>query len=138
MGKKKIVLDTNILISALGWKGNPHEIFKRVLDEEFELLLSEQQLEELKEVMNYPRLKFTEEQKSKFLTVLLSVAKIVKTSETLHHIKEDPDDDLILECATENKADYLISGDEHLLTLKTYLGIKIVTATEFLEENIKI
>ena len=46
MGKTKIVLDTNILISALGWEGKPKEVFRRVLSGEFELILAEKQMEE--------------------------------------------------------------------------------------------
>lgn len=135
MGKKKIVLDTNILISALGWKGNPKEIFRRVLEGEFELFMAEKQLEELKEVMNYPKFAFTEDQKSRFLTLLLSVAKVVETSGKLKVIKEDPDDDIILESAIENNVDFIISGDDHLLKIKEYLNVKIVNASEFLKFN---
>ena len=132
MGKKKLVLDTNILISALGWKGKPNEIFRKVLDEEFELIISRKQIEELKEVMNYPKFSFAEEQKSRFITLLLNVAKVVEISNKLKVIKEDPDDDVILETAVENNADFIISGDDHLLKLKEYSNIKIVTANEFL------
>ncbi len=70
MGKTKIVIDTNILISAIGWEGKPKEIFRRVLAGEFELILAEKQVEELKKVMNYPRLGFTEVQKTAFLEIL--------------------------------------------------------------------
>ena len=134
MGKKKVVIDTNILISALGWKGNPNEIFIRVLEGEFELIISQKQIEELREVMNYTRFSFTEEQKSRFITLLLDVAKVVEVSGKLKVIKEDPDDDIILETAIENNADFIISGDDHLLKLKEYSNIKIVTANEFLSQ----
>ena len=134
MGKKKVVIDTNILISALGWKGKPNEIFSRVLDEEFELIISQKQIEELREVMNYPKFSFTEEQKSRFITLLLNVAKVVEISNKLKVIKEDPDDDIILETAVENNVDFIISGDHHLLKLKEYSNVKIVTANEFLSQ----
>ncbi len=133
MGKEKIVLDTNILISALGWKGNPNEVFRRVVEGEFELIISQNQLDEIKEVMNYAKLGFTEDQKSRFIAILINTAKIVKTSGKLKVIKEDPDDDIILETAVENNAGYIISGDHHLLKIKEYLGIKIVTVSEFLK-----
>ena len=132
MGKKKVVIDTNILISALGWKGKPNEIFRRALDAEFELIISQKQIEELREVMNYTKFSFTEEQKSRFITLLLNVAKVVEISNKLKVIKEDPDDDIILETAVENNVDFIISGDDHLLKLKEYSNIKIVTANEFL------
>ena len=67
MGKKRIVLDTNILISALGWSGNPRIIFDKVIEGEFELILSFKQLDELLRVLNYPKFKFTYEQKDPLL-----------------------------------------------------------------------
>ena len=133
MGKKRIVLDTNILISALGWKGNPRVIFDRVIAGEFELILSYKQLNELLRVLNYPKFKFTDEQKDRFLSILLEVATLVKTESEVNVIKEDPSDNVILEPANEMKVDYIISGNDHLLKLKEFKGAKIITAKEFLD-----
>lgn len=135
MGKKKIILDTNILISALGWKGKPKQIFKQVLEKELELVISQKQLQELKRVMNYPKFSFTENQKTKFLSILLEIANIVETHDNLDIIKEDPDDNIILETAIENNADIIITGDQHLLKLQKFKNIKIITPAEFLETN---
>ncbi len=132
MGKKKIVLDTNILISALGWNGNPREIFKLALENKFELIISQNQLEELKEVMNYPKFDFTEEQKDRFLSLLLEVACVVELQDSIELIKDDPDDNIILETALENSVGYIITGDEHLLKINKFGSIKIITAKEFL------
>ena len=132
MGKKKVVLDTNILISALGWPGKPREIFRRILNNEFELVVSHQQLDELRRVMGYPKFKFTEDQKARFITILLEVATVVKTFGDIKIIEEDPDDNVILETATVGNAEFIISGDEHLLKLKEYARVKIVTAAQFL------
>ena len=133
MGKKKVVLGTNILISALGWEGNPRAIFKKAIDKEFELILSSKQLEELLRVLNYPKFKFTDEQKERFLSILLSMAALVKTKSEIDIIKEDPDDNIILEPANEMKISYIISGNEHLLKLKEFKDAKIVTAKKFLD-----
>jgi predicted nucleic acid-binding protein len=48
-------------------------------------------------------------------------------------VKADPTDDIILRTAYDGKADYIVSGDEHLLALKEFKGIKIVTVSEMLE-----
>ena len=133
MGKEKIVLDTNILISALGWQGKPYLIFLKVLNEEFELLLSEEQLDEIKHTLDYPKFSFTEEQKAHFVSILLSVANIITIPKQLSIIIEDPEDNIILETAIIGKADYLVSGDEHLLKLQEYSGVKILTASIFLD-----
>ena len=133
MGKKKIVIDTNVIISALGWEGKPREIFRGVLNGEFELIISKKQIEELKRVMDYPKFLFTEDQKFRLLEILIGIAKIVETSDKLKIIKEDPDDDIILESAVDNGVEFIISGDEHLLKLKEYMDVKIITPARFLE-----
>ncbi len=133
MGKKRVILDTNILISALGWKGNPRIIFDRVIAGEFELILSYKQLNELLRVLNYPKFKFTDEQKDGFLSFLLEVATLIKTESEIDVIKEDPSDNVILEPANEMKIDYIVSGNDHLLKVKEFKGATIVTAKEFLD-----
>lgn len=133
MGKKRIVLDTNVLISALGWEGPSNKIFRKVLGEELELVTSYKQIEELGKVMEYPRFKFTEEQKSRFLTIIYEVAVVVGTRDCLNIIKADPDDNVILESAIENDVDFIITGDNHLLDLKEFRGVKILTPREFLD-----
>jgi len=134
MGKKKIILDTNILISALGWKGNPRIIFNKITEKKFELILPYKQLNELLRVLNYPKFKVTNEQKDRFLAILLEISTLVKTKTRVNAIKDDPDDNIILEPANEMKIDYIISGDEHLLKVKEFKSAKIVTAKEFLDK----
>lgn len=133
MGKKKIVLDTNILISSLGWKGNLRTIFNKVIDGEFELILSFEQLRELLRVLDYPKFKFTDKQKDRFLSILLEISTLVETKSKVDIVEEDPDDNIILEPANEMKIDYIISGDQHLLKLKKFKDTKIVTAKKFLD-----
>jgi len=133
MGKKRIVLDTNILISAFGWHGKPKEIFSKVLNKEFELIISQKQIEEIKRVLNYKKFNFTSEQKIKFLEILFLEAKVVEIKNRLDVIKEDPSDNMILETAIENDVEFIISGDDHLLKLKQYENVKIVSASEFLK-----
>ena len=133
MGKKKIVVDTNNLISAFGWNGNSRELLRNIIDKEFELFISKKQIEELKRVMDYPKLKFNEEQKTRFLEILFQIANVVNTTLKIDVIKEDIEDNFLLECAAEINADYIISGDEHLKKLKEYKNIKIVSVNEFLK-----
>lgn len=133
MGKKKIILDTNILISALGWSGNERRIFEMFINKEFDVFISSKQLYEIKRVMDYPKFKFTENQKSAFLTLLSEAAIIHDTNLNLDIIKEDAEDNIFLELAFEVDADYIISGDYHLLKLKRFINTRIVTASEFLE-----
>ena len=132
MGKTRIVIDTNVLVSAFGWAGKPRQVFTQVLDANFELIVSEKQLVEVRRVLTYPRLKFTPEEQARFLEVLARASRIVETHNELDVIKEDPPDNALLEAATEHNAKYVISGDNHLLKLKEYQSIKILTPAEFM------
>ena len=132
MGKTKVLLDTNILISALGWSGKPKVIFEKCLQEELELVASPNQIEELKRVMDYPKFNFTEEQKAMFVSIIMEIATMVEITGKVKVIVDDPDDNAILETAIVGDANYLISGDPHLLKLKEFAKVKIVTASEFL------
>lgn len=131
---KKIVVDTNNLISALGWEGNSRKLFRRIINEEIEWFISLKQIKELKRVMDYPRFKFTEEQKRKFLEIIFEIANVIDTKTKLDIVKEDSDDNIILECAVECKVNFIITGDKHLLKLKEFKGIKIIRVKDFLKE----
>lgn len=135
MGKTKATLDTNTLISALGWKGKPKQVFAKVLKGEVELVISNKQFDELEQVLDYPKFRFTEQQKKRFKALILSVAALVEPEEKLNVIEEDPDDNIVLECGVAGKVNYIVTGDPDLLKLKEFRGIKIRTAREFLEES---
>jgi len=130
---KKVVLDTNIFISALGWKGKPRQIFQKCINDELELVTSPQQISELVRVMGYPKFNFTQEEKDTFVSIILEIARLVYITEKVKVIKEDPDDDIILETASVGNVDYIVSGDPHLLRLKEFGKVKMITANEFLE-----
>ena len=133
MGKTKVFLDTNILISALGWKGKPRVISEKCLQGELELITSPPQIDELKRVMDYPKFNFREEQKTTFISIILEIAAVVEIQGKIRVIEDDPDDDdAMLETAVVGNVDYVISGDPHLLKLKEFAKVKIVTASEFL------
>lgn len=134
MGKTKATLDTNIFISALGWKGNPNKVFGKIVDGKVELVISNEQFAELSEALDYPKFQFTDEQKDRFKSLILEIATFVKPVEKIDIIKNDPDDNMILEAAIAGNADYIVTGDPDLLELKEFRGIKIVKAKEFLEE----
>lgn len=138
MGKKpqeiRIVLDTNIFISALGWRGEEKKILEKCIDGTFNLFLSKDILNEIERVLNYPKFNFSEKEKTEFLNLLRKISTIVKPSLTLEIIKQDSEDNKILECAIESQADFVISGDDHLLSLGEFEEIKILRASEFLKE----
>ena len=133
MGKKKVILDTNVLISALGWRGIPRTLLRNVIEGKIELVISNKQFNELLKVLDYPKFKFASEQKKRFVSILLEIAILIETKQELTIIKDDPSDNIMLETAIEGKADYIVTGDNHLLKLKEFKGIKIVTPKQFLD-----
>ena len=107
MVKKKIVIDTNNLISALGWEGNSRVLINHIIDKKHEFIISIDILEELKRALNYPKFKFGKEQKRKFLEIIIKIATVIETKLRLS-ICDDKDDNKFLECAVEGKARYII------------------------------
>lgn len=134
MGKiKKVVIDTNVFISGFGWDGKPEVILALLRDNRIKNYISSEIFEELKRVISYPKLKFSETLQNKILEFVFFYSEFVETKQHLSIITDDPDDNKFLECAIESDAELIISGDSHLLNLKKYKTIDIVNVAEFLE-----
>jgi len=131
----RVVLDTNVLISAILFGGKPRQILEKAIRGELRLCLSEPILEELKGVLQRSKFDYSPEMIQFILTELTGIADFVNPSETLNVVLEDPEDNRILECAVEAKANYIISGDFHLLKLSRYLNIEVLNAVAFLHEK---
>lgn len=135
------VIDTNVLIRAnITKNGSDYLIYKAFLEGKFELLYSEVILQELNEVLNYPRIfkkyNFTKDKVENFIISIVTFGKFVYAPKKVK-ICRDPDDDELLSIAsaiyTKNPI-YIISGDKDLHVIKDKIrGIKIVTASEFLK-----
>lgn len=128
-----VVLDTNVLISAIVFGGNPRKILEAVLNGEPKLFFSENILDELKGVLQRPKFGFQAEVIQSILSELNAIGHIVKPLSHVREIQEDADDNRILECAIEASANYIISGDTHLLNLKKYRNIRVVSPAEYLK-----
>lgn len=136
---KKVVLDTNILVSRLiSPKGVPAKIVKALQEKRFILVTSEELLSELKRTLNYPKIKrnykLEDRDINKYIKNLSIFSELVSPKEKLRIIKDDPDDNRFIESAVSGKATYIVSGDKHLLELEEYEGIKLITPRQFLEE----
>jgi putative PIN family toxin of toxin-antitoxin system len=129
----KVVLDTNVLISAILFGGKPRQILEKAIRGEIRLCLSEPILEELKGVLQRSKFDYSPEMIQFILTELMSIADFVNPSETLNVVLEDSEDNRILECAVEAKVNYIISGDLHLLKLNRYRNIEVLNVAAFLE-----
>ena len=129
----RVVLDTNVLISAILFGGKPRQILEKAIRGEIRLCVSGPILEELKGVLQRSKFDYSPEMIQVILTELTSAAHFVNPSKTLDVVLEDPEDNRILECAAEAEANYIITGDFHLLKLCRYRNIEVVNAVAFLE-----
>lgn len=128
----KVVLDTNILISAFVFPGGPHEdVFRAALEGRIELVTSPPLLAELGRVLS-SRFGWGPSVAEEAVAQVSRIGTVVRPEETLAEIAEDPDDDRVLEAALEGRADVIVSGDRHLLRLRAWRGIKIEKAAPFL------
>ena len=127
----KVVVDTNILISATIIQGKQFEILKLAKLGKINLITSPNILKEFEEVISREKFGFSKEQVSLAIKQILEIAEIIISQHKIDFIKSDPDDNIVLECALESNADIIISGDAHLLDLKKYKNIQIVNTTEF-------
>ena len=129
----KVVLDTNVFISALFWKGPPYQIFKKILEGTILNFISPPILNEVQErLLN--KFKLPPEKVKEFLEIIIFSSTIVYPKKKLEIVKRDPADNKIIECAVEAKVSFIISGDKHLLEIEKYNGIKIITPKKFLSQ----
>ncbi len=129
----KLVLDTNVLVSALiSTGGNPALLLDKA-GESYTLYISKDILTEFEAVISRDKFDFTDKEIITIIEAVISFSEVVNPAIKLDVIKSDPDDNKILECAVACEASYIVSGDRHLLELKEYSGIKIITPKAALE-----
>ena len=128
----KVVLDTNVLISALLFGGKPRAIMEAALSHSIELCVSETIVQEFQEVLLRPQFGLSAQFVHNAVAELTSLAEWVVPSKHFELVDEDPSDNFILDCAVEAGAQYLVTGDGHLLDLHNCAGVRIVTPQVFL------
>ena len=133
----KIVLDTNIVVSAvISTDGTPAKVFELLLSKQVVNYTSDEIIEEVVEVMDRPSLGLDKEYKKFILDNFKLLSVKVKPTFDENAVPEDKDDDKFINCALTVKAD-IISGNKHLLKLKEYKGVKVYSAKAFLD-NYKV
>src|SRR3989344_1814716 len=127
----KAVLDTNILISSLFWKGAPYEIVQKGIGGAFIIVLSPEIIRETEDKLKN-KFKFSVENTNAFLEIVALNSFIVEPMIKLRVVKTDSTDNKIIECAVAGNVDYIVSGDKHLLNIKKHEQINIITPSKFL------
>jgi putative PIN family toxin of toxin-antitoxin system len=137
----RVVLDTNVFVSALLIPDSPPaRILEFALKGNLRLVMSPGIIKEIGSVFNYPRLKksmkkhrLSDGEVADAILQLLKIAIITPGAEIASGTSRDPADDMVLSCAVEGQADFIVSGDQDLIKLESYEGVKIVTPSAFLK-----
>lgn len=129
----RVVLDTNVLMSAIISDGKPRELFAKGIESKFAIVTSDLMLKELARVLRRPKFKTSPSEISRITLALLSSAEVVSVKTKLEVVKEDPKDDMVVETAYDGHADFIVTGDGHLIELGSFREIKIITVEKALE-----
>jgi putative PIN family toxin of toxin-antitoxin system len=130
--KPRVVIDTNVIVSGLAFKGQPREVLDLAWKGEIEVYISPFILRELTGTLKKD-FGWSNEQIKDTIQRIKAKTNSIRPKIKVSVVKEKEDDNRILECAIEGNAQYLISGDKkHLLPLKQYQGIKILSPAQFL------
>jgi putative PIN family toxin of toxin-antitoxin system len=137
----RVVLDTNVFVSALLIPNSPPaRVLELTLGGQLRLVISPGIIREIVQVFQYPRIRnsmkkhrLTEAEVADAVHKILKIATISSGKEIAKGVSADPADDMVLSCALEGRADFIISGDQHLTELDNYEGIRIVAPAAFLK-----
>ena len=128
----RVVADTNVLVSALLFGGPPEQIVLAGLRGEIQLLTSSPLLKELERVLKV-KFKLNLHLVRNIIEEIKEVAELVEVSSHINVISYPDDDNRVLECAVDGKAEFIVTGDtKHILPLKEFRGTKILSPSEFL------
>jgi putative PIN family toxin of toxin-antitoxin system len=128
----KVVLDTNVLISAIMFGGKSRDILEMGISGKIKIALSQDIIKELAEVLIGKKFQAPVSFVQQTIRELSEIAELVIVTHKVTVIKNDLDDNRILECALSGKADYIVSGDSDLLSLKRFKKIQIFSPGDFL------
>jgi putative PIN family toxin of toxin-antitoxin system len=134
MGALKVVIDTNVVISALLFGGEPAKQIALWQRGNIKPAASKEIINEYLRVLTYPKFKLSEEEINYLLyQEIIPYFDVIDVQPGPRIIKKDPEDDKFIRCALAANVKYIISGDQHLLELKEYRKIKILTPADFIK-----
>ena len=129
----KVVFDTNVVASASFWRGKPFDCLAAWAQGRCEAAVTPAMLAEYQETIEELRLAYPDRKPVEWAEVLAESAVLVFPTDRATGATPDPDDEMILECALAAEADYIVTGDKkHLLALREFQGIRIVSPADFL------
>jgi uncharacterized protein len=129
----KVVMDTNVFVSGVFFSGPPYQILKTWQSGDFELVVSQEILEEYRRVGEILAEERPNTDLSPILNFVIESAKVYKPARLKGPVCEDPDDDKFLACALASGSKVIISGDKHLLKVSGYEGIEVLKPRAFVD-----
>jgi len=131
----RVVIDTNVLVSAIFWTGKPKQLLNRVRHQEITFVTSNDLLNELKEILIRRDKPFhlSDNEADQVVETIRGLAEVVKIHTRITACLDEMDNK-VLACAIDGKAEYIISGDMHLLRLGAFKGIRIMNVSDFLNQ----
>lgn len=130
----RVVLDTNILVSAFVFPGGiPESVYRLALEGRIDLVTSPTLLAEFGRVLG-EKFGWDARRVEEAVGQVAEIGTIVRPVETLSEIEADPSDDRVLEAAAEGNAEIIVSGDRHLLDAGVWRGIRVLRATDFVAQ----
>jgi putative PIN family toxin of toxin-antitoxin system len=130
----RIVLDTNVIVSAVISEGNPRRLLQKGIEKEFTILTSDLILKELTTVLRKPKFNTSEDEIRRIIVGLLGASEVVEVVSRFKAIRDDPNDNAILNTAHDGRADMIVTGDKHLLMLKNFKGTNILSVSEAMQQ----
>ena len=127
----KIVVDTNVIASAIFFGGKPFQLLCHIMEGRVDVVASKEIVDEYEEIVLRLQQKYPAINTKIPLQDILAKLEIIRISSDIH-ISRDPDDDKFIECAVDAKCLYIVSGDKDLLSPENYGEVQIVTVSEFL------
>ena len=126
----KIVIDTNVVASAVFFGGRPRELLEKLLLGEVTAFVSREIVEEYRETMLRLQEKYPARPVTVPLTQIVTACRLIEPT-TAVHVCRDPDDDKFINCAVDSKSLYIVSGDHDLLAVGTFQDVEVVTVADF-------
>lgn len=135
MTPPRIVLDANVVISAVIFGGPPADVVLRMVDGSAQGFTSLPILDEIRDVLQRPKFGLSPEQATAVVEEYHALCRIVEPTDRVRAVHAAPDDDIVLECAAAAAADAIVTGDRHLLSLREWRGIPILSPAQFLRDH---
>ena len=129
----RVVIDTNVLISAIFWTGAPKRLLNKARRREMVFITSQTLLGELEEILlrEDKPFRLSPEEAKRILKEIKKIGEVIPTHTRVQACEHEPDN-RVLECAVDGTAQFIITGDKHFLRLKSFRNIKIVSVLDFL------